>query len=278
MFAVIANCKNATVAQIIEPKPRGILNVLPGQQPFQLHRALPGPQFSRLVEHYWSVSWNLDGKAPYESETLPHPSVHLVLEKNRSEVVGVMRGRFTRRLEGDGCVFGIKFLPGAFRALSRGPIVKFTDRRVLPGAVFGENFYTIESEILSQQNFDAMAHAAEKFLGAIDIPIDANAELVREIVFTIRDDRTILRVDSVAEEFALGKRQLQRLFAEYVGVSPKWVIERYRMHEALVQLTEGGRADLASLAHGLGYFDQAHFHKAFQRLTGKSPGEYATGL
>lgn len=27
--------------------------------------------------------------------------------------------------------------------------------------------------------------------------------------------------------------ELQRLFAEYVGVSPKWVIERYRMHEAL---------------------------------------------
>lgn len=95
-------------------------------------------------------------------------------------------------------------------------------------------------------------------------------------MFTIRDDRSILRVDAVADEFALGKRQLQRLFAEYVGVSPKWVIERYRMHEAVEQLTSGGKNDLAELAHNLGYFDQAHFHKAFRRLTGKAPGEYAT--
>lgn len=203
--------------------------------------------------------------------------MHLVLETQRSEIVGVMRGRFTRRLEGKGLVFGVKFLPGAFHALSRAPVISFTDRRVAPMNVFGENWQTFETELLSQQSFDAKAHSAERFLAGIIPTIDANAELAREIVFTIRDDRSILRVDAVADEFALGKRQLQRLFAEYVGVSPKWVIERYRMHEAVEQLAGGGKNDLAELAHNLGYFDQAHFHKTFKRLTGKAPGEYATG-
>lgn len=264
------------MAHIVEPKPRGILTYQDGHEPFQLHRALPAPQFARLVEHYWSVSWNLEGREPFESETLPHPSVHLVLETQRSEIVGVMRGRFTRRLEGIGFVFGIKFLPGAFHALGRAPVTSFTDRRVAPVKVFGENWHAFEAELLSQQSFDAMAHSTENFLASINPTIDANAELAREIVFTIRDDRSILRVDAVADEFALSKRQLQRLFAEYVGVSPKWVIERYRMHEAVEQLSAGQECDIAQLAHSLGYFDQAHFHKAFRRLTGKSPGEYAT--
>lgn len=249
--------------------------VLDGQQPFELHRALPAAEFSRLVEHYWSVTWNLEGKAHYDSETLPHPSVHLVLETNRSEIVGVTRGRFLRRIEGKGCVFGIKFLPGAFRALTNTPIARFTDRRIAPGVIFGESVEKLESELLSLENFEAMANLAERFLAGINPTLADNAELAREIVFTIRDNRSILRVDTVADEFALGKRQLQRLFADYVGVSPKWVIERYRMHEALEQLSAGNRPDIGRLAHDLGYFDQAHFHKAFKRLTGVSPGDYA---
>jgi AraC-like DNA-binding protein len=32
--------------------------------------------------------------------------------------------------------------------------------------------------------------------------------------------------------------------------------------------------DLATLAQGLGYFDQAHFTSDFRRLVGKSPGRY----
>ena len=52
------------------------------------------------------------------------------------------------------------------------------------------------------------------------------------------------------------------------------MIERYRMHEALEQLSATTPPDLARLALSLGYFDQAHFQKAFRKMTGKSPGAY----
>ena len=72
-------------------------------------------------------------------------------------------------------------------------------------------------------------------------------------------------------------RALQRLFREYVGVSPKWVINRYRLHEALEQIAAGGAIDWSALALDLGYFDQAHFIRDFRRLVGVSPGAYARG-
>lgn len=43
------------------------------------------------------------------------------------------------------------------------------------------------------------------------------------------------------------------------GVSPKWVIMRFRLQEATALLAENKRADKTQIAFDLGYFDQAHF-------------------
>ena len=66
-----------------------------------------------------------------------------------------------------------------------------------------------------------------------------------------------------------------RQFTRYVGVSPKWVIQRYRLHEALERLERGAEVDRVELALTLGYFDQAHFVRDFKRFVGVSPGDYA---
>jgi AraC-like DNA-binding protein len=73
----------------------------------------------------------------------------------------------------------------------------------------------------------------------------------------------------------LTTRTLQRLFATYVGVSPKWVIQRYRLHEAAEQLAADPSINQASLAAELGYSDQAHFVRDFKRIVGMTPAAYA---
>jgi AraC-like DNA-binding protein len=72
----------------------------------------------------------------------------------------------------------------------------------------------------------------------------------------------------------MGVRSLQQLFSDYVGVSPKWVIRRYRLHEAADRLANGEEVDLTALALDLGYFDQAHFTSDFRKLVGQAPGQY----
>ena len=69
----------------------------------------------------------------------------------------------------------------------------------------------------------------------------------------------------------------EALFREYVGVTPKWVIQRYRLFEAAERLASG-QADGAQLAHELGYFDQAHFIRDFKAMVGKSPLAFARDL
>jgi AraC-like DNA-binding protein len=82
-------------------------------------------------------------------------------------------------------------------------------------------------------------------------------------------------VEELASRAKLTTRTLQRLFGQYVGIGPKWVINRYRIHEAIAQLQTGGPIDWMEVALALGYFDQAHFIRDFRKLVGSSPSAYA---
>ena len=82
-------------------------------------------------------------------------------------------------------------------------------------------------------------------------------------------------MQDLVDRYGLNKRMLQRLFARYVGVSPKWVIQRYRLNEAAEQLANGESINQAELALNLGYSDQAHFIRDFKSIVGVSPAAYA---
>ena len=91
----------------------------------------------------------------------------------------------------------------------------------------------------------------------------------------ITADPELRRVASLADVFGLPERRLQRLFAEYVGVSPKWVMRRARLHEAAQCADAGGNVDWAALATDLGYADQAHLTRDFTATLGVPPSRYA---
>src|SRR5258708_33113380 len=96
------------------------------------------PDLAQYVEHYWSVEWDLRGLAPERVETLPHPSVHMIFERNAgSRITGVARGKFSRLLEGSGGVFAAKFRPGGFSPFAGVPVSRFTDTTVSLHEVFG---------------------------------------------------------------------------------------------------------------------------------------------
>jgi AraC-like DNA-binding protein len=72
----------------------------------------------------------------------------------------------------------------------------------------------------------------------------------------------------------MNERSLQRLTARRIGLSPKWLVQRRRLHEAAELLRAGDPPDLAQLALQLGYVDQAHFGRDFRTVTGLTPGRF----
>jgi len=255
-------------------KARGVLRHPAGPGAFHHARMAPSPELAWLVQHFWIVRWDLLGHAPQQRETLPHPNVHLVFEPTRSRIYGVHSARFTQTLQGRSFAFGVKFRPGGFRPILRRAISTLRDRSLQPQEVFGPAFATVEAELLAREDDASMVALAEAFLRRHLPAMDPLAIQVGEIVDGIVHDRTLTTVEQLVQRWGFDKRRLQRHFSEYVGVSPKWVINRYRLHEAVERLAEGSAVDWAQLALDLGYFDQAHFIRDFRKLVGRPPAAY----
>ena len=67
--------------------------------------------------------------------------------------------------------------------------------------------------------------------------------------------------------------QLERTFRRVLGLTPKQLIMRFRLEEALRLLTTGDDS-IADVAVACGYYDQSAFARHFKRVVGTTPAAY----
>jgi AraC-like DNA-binding protein len=258
--------------------PRGVLR--PGLNPgaFQHQRQRPAPALAGLIEHYWHVGWDLCGQPAQAQATLPHPNVHLVLEQGQALIYGVQQGRFVRQLAGCDQVFGIKFTPGGFYPFYQRPLATLLDQRLAVAACLGPAGTALAAQLLAATGFEARCRVADAFWQQHLPAADPQVAHVNRLLAHIAQASQLVAVADVQAISGLNQRSLQRLFHQYVGIGPKWVIQRYRLHEAIAQVQAGKTLSWTALALDLGYFDQAHFGRDFRQLVGMSPGDYEKSL
>lgn len=253
---------------------RGVLHAQIDARGFRHERYRPSPDLARFVEHYWAVDWELD--EPCMRETLPHPVVHLVAEAGTAMLGGPATRRWTRLFApGRGRVFSIKFHVGGFRPFAAGPVCAYADGQFSALEVFGERARFLGRDVLAAADHRAAVAIYEAFLRDSRVREDPTVDFVAAIAARIAADHRIVRIEQVASEFDLTPRTLQRLFRDYVGASPKWLIQRYRLHEAVARIDAGGCTDWPALALDLGYADQAHLIRDFKKIVGRTPVQYA---
>jgi AraC-like DNA-binding protein len=254
--------------------PRGVLR--PQTPPRKIWHAwfAPSAGLEPFIAHYWTVRWDLRGEPSFPVTTLPHPCVHLLFERGQALVGGLSTTRFQRRLRGHDRVFGIKFRPGAFQPYFGAPLSRITNRMPSLRSVFGPPSDALKDAILAEPDLRRCVALAETFLLERRPRMPRDIANIRDLVEQLAADCTITRVDQAAARLGVSVRKLQRLFDHAIGVGPKWVIKRYRLHEAIAQLAAPTPPDMASLALTLGYCDQAHFIEDFKSMVGRPPGAY----
>jgi AraC-like DNA-binding protein len=221
---------------------RGILNPESSRRQFRLSRYSPAPDVGYFVERHWIVRWDLRGRAPYVSETLPHPCVNMVFEPSGGRVWGVPTRRFERRLEGRGFAVGTKFRPGGFHPFRPWPVAELTDGALGVDEVFGPEGARLESAVLASEDDREQVALVEAFLRGRWAPLDPAVATIARIVQGLLDAPDVARVEELAARHGYSSRTLQRLFRRYVGVGPKWVLKRYRLHEAAERMAEAPAA------------------------------------
>ena len=252
---------------------------------FALTRLAVAPDLADVVERHWVVRWDLPPGTSFTQVLVPHPAANLVAEAGGCAAHGVPEGVFERTLTGAGVVVGTKFRPGALRVLLGHPDAVRRGVVVPASAFLGPDADEVGRHAL------ALAAAGDD-----QAAVAAMAGLVRARARTVRTERTSRDLDLIAGALAAlvsgrvppgagvgalaaaagtSTRSLQRLFATYVGVTPKWALQRHRVHLAADLLAADPRRPLAEVAADVGYYDQAHFSTDFQRATGATPAAYA---
>jgi AraC-like DNA-binding protein len=263
--------ESVTPTRTIAADTRGILNPERGAAHFGLTRHVPSPAVAERVERHWIVRWDLRGRSPYTQEVLPHPCVNLVFQEGEGRVYGIVRTKFSRRLEGAGMAAGTKFRPGAFAAFVDVPMTRLVERSLSLGEAFGPDGQRLEREVGGRGDVAEQVAAVERFIARRLPGADPGFDLVSEVVADMLRSPLGAKVEDVAARHGLSARTLQRLFRTYIGLGPKWVLQRYRLHEAAERMAAGEANDLTRLALDLGYFDLAHFTRHFRRAVGRSP-------
>jgi len=247
-----------------------------------VHRFAPAPALADLVRRYWMPVWSLPEGSTTVQRVLQYPVCQLVVAPSYALLVGPARGLSTRELTGSGWALGAMLQPAAGALLLDGPVSALTDRTVPLDDLAHVDGPAIARRVraaVGDAPDDATRQQAavlvlEETLSALP-PADEEGLLVNAVVEHVENDPTVERVGQVCEKFALSERSLQRLTARRIGLSPKWLIQRRRLHEAAGLLAAGDAPDLATVAARLGYSDQAHFTRDFRTVTGLTPGEYA---
>ncbi len=234
----------------------------------------PAAELGSFIEHYWSVQWNLPEGKSFEQKVLPYPSVHIAAEEGSVSVHGVVTGIFSKKLTGNGEVFGIKFLPGGFRPFCSGSVSDFTDSVLPLDSFIAGTGYKQKPLFLNREDFVTRAGYADEFLiqwlpKGITLP-----DVIPQAFSILKSNDDVIRPDHLARKLQISLRSLQRIFREWVGVSPRWIIMRERLQNIAAILAETDTADWSTIAADAGYFDQAHFINDFRSVIGMTPGEY----
>ncbi|MED5816030.1 helix-turn-helix domain-containing protein [Mycolicibacterium sp. 050232] len=259
---------------------RGVVGRAGNAAAFDLHRWAPSEDAARFVEHFWSVTWDRHGEGPFDSTVITFPAMHLTREWGDDGVRhghrlpstllhGVVPKVFRITISGRGCVVGARFKPGGFTARFGGDAAAMTGRVV-----------SVDDELLGASvNFGEDATAVrlglDSTIGAVDGEVDPTYRELTPLVDRMRDDATLHRVEQVMALSPWSTRTTQRVFRRYVGVTVKWVLCRYRLQQAALEIESAPDVDFADLAVRLGWYDQAHFINDFRSMLGSTPGEYA---
>lgn len=243
-----------------------------------IHRYPPAPDLVELVDRYWIPVWSLT--EPSRQSTLQHPVCLIVVSDGYARFYGVVRGLSTVTLHGDGWAVGVMFTPAAGKLVLGRPVTAVTDTWCDLAEIDRLDAEALVAEIravMTAAPADPDAHrraiaAYELRLRAL-LPVDEAGLLINEVIGWLREHPEVTRVAEVAEAFATTERSLQRLVLDRVGLSPKWLIQRRRLHDAVARI-KAGSDSLAELAAELGYTDQSHFTHDFKAVCGLTPGAY----
>jgi AraC-like DNA-binding protein len=169
-------------------------------------------------------------------------------------------------------VFHIGFTPTGFYSLFQIPARSIANLAQSAEVVIGSSVCELE-EKLAVAPIHHWRSTAEHFLlqRLISSRTATAGHLTARIAHSLLFYRGALPVSELAKRHGRSVRQIERIFEDHVGLSPKLFSRIVRLQAALRMGQRESAPDWSALALAAGYFDQSHMVRDFRALTGETP-------
>ncbi|ENM5751413.1 AraC family transcriptional regulator [Vibrio mimicus] len=156
----------------------------------------------------------------------------------------------------------------AFKQLVIDDVTLFHSLLQLHHTMKQENLSQLAKDCLPFQGFAPLLERYSHLTPPAVKPLGKhNLALLKEFVLSQLDQP--IRLEQLAQLCQLSPTQFQRHFKAQTGITPYAWLMRLRLEQAMKLLQSGTSG--TNVAHQVGFYDQAHFSKAFKATFGLSP-------
>jgi AraC-like DNA-binding protein len=171
---------------------------------------------------------------------------------------------------------GVRLTPEGAMKLFRPPFKEYYNHFLDAEAFAGRLVRQVISDVRSESIETGRVRILENFLLAEARKTGFERNYLTEALRLIRQE-TEMDISALSRSVCVGERQLQRIFRQHLGISPKSycrVMRLYKAHQqSLMQ-----RDNFSQIAYQFGFSDPAHFTRDFKQYFGVSPEQHFSSI
>lgn len=236
---------------------------VPGECEFR-----PGGALGRFVESLW---FGAPAASDLQHVVEPDGRMDVVLAYDATGGQALAFGTTTVAQQfalEPGCTYlGIRFRPGRTRRMIEPRPVEIRDRHECIEAVAGIEADSLLERAATATTPLAALQSVAAVLDAAVWRLDLDEPLATALARYVDGRDGDVRVSFLAEQAGTSERQLERLFREAIGLSPKLYARIVRYRRVRAALDRGARPS-AGLAQHFGYTDQSHLLRDLRSFAG----------
>lgn len=255
-----------------------------------VHFATPSNALVPYIKRYWAIENVLDKGEVCIQRIIPTGLPELLLyftplpkvlnsNKYLSDNValyGHQNDFYDIKLTGKLSVFSIVFQPQGLMPFFKFPLHEICNQNVPLKYLIGQAGRDLEEKMGEADTFHQRVSIVETYLLNLlrNNFTDFEFRRINRIVELIKRNGGNVSITRMASEACLCRKQFERIFAEYIGISPKQYLKIIRFQFAIFQKLQNVNMNMTKLSYESEYYDQSHFIKDFKSMCGMTPKQY----
>jgi AraC-like DNA-binding protein len=171
-------------------------------------------------------------------------------------------------------LFGVSFHEGSAFSILGIPLIELQNSTSLLDVLNRTDLLNLYARLREAKSLPLRIHWLEDWLlSRLSNGKDLD-KLVLASLGRLQTGKGQLSIPQLSDQFSISQRQLERLYQNHVGVSPKQYARLLKVEAARLALRKMNKNSSVDLALELGFYDQPHFIREFSSVIGLTPYAY----